>query len=258
MKFLAVLSLCILSSLFASVSHAQQADLLFDKAVTPLLLDYTSTGCPGCGSWGKPNSKAIMEMYGDKLNHMEVHIRFEDPMENELTNTLSENRPGRRFTPQFWVNNKQATLLTKEGYLDSTMTFNNVSALVGQWYQNVNVPAIDAEVLKKDNTIEVVYGARFYSETLKDQDYYLACYLVRDGVMYAQKGQNGKVIAHRNVLTKSADTNAFGQRIDPNENQDAILSASFEKPDENKAAIMIVLWHKNGMTYEAINSLKIE
>lgn len=256
MKFLVVLSLSILS-FFASVSYGQQADLLFDKAVTPLLLDYTSTGCPGCGSWGKPNGKAIMQMYGDKLNHMEVHIRFDDPMENELTNALSENRPGRRFTPQFWVNNKQATLLTQEGYLDSAMTFNNVSALIGQWYQNANVPAIDAEVLKKDNKIEVVYGARFYSETLKDQDYYLACYLVRDGLMHPQKGQNGKVIAHNNVLTKSAD-NAFGQKINPIENQDAILSASFDKPDKDKAAIMIVLWHKNGMTYEAINSLKVE
>lgn len=256
MRVIAILCLFI-SSFFASVSYGQEVNLLFDKPVTPLMLDYTSTGCPGCGSWGKPNGQAIREIYGDKLNHMEVHIRFNDPMENELTNAFSENRPGRRFTPQFWVNNKQATLLTQEGYLDSVMTFRNVATLVGTWYQNPNVPAIDAKVLTKDQKIEVVYGARFYSETLKDQDYYLACYMLRDGVMHAQKGQNGKVIAHNNVLTETADQ-AFGQKIDPIENQDAILKASFTKSTDTKTAVMVVLWHKNGMTYEPINSLKVE
>jgi hypothetical protein len=256
MKFLAVLSLCF-SSLFATLGYAQQADLLFDKPVTPLLLEYSSTGCPGCGSWGKPKSEALRAIHGNKLNHLEVHIRFNDPMENELTKTISENRPGRRFTPQFWINNKQATTLTSEGYLDSTMTFRNAATIVNAWYENANVPSIDAEVLKKDDKIEVVYGARFYSETLKDQDYYLACYLVRDGVMHAQKGQNGKVIAHNSVLTASAD-NAFGKKIEPIENQDTLLKATFDKPSDVESAIMIVMWHKNGMTYEAINSLRVD
>jgi len=256
MKFLAILSLC-LSSLFASVSFGQKADLLFDKAVTPLLIEYTSTGCPGCGSWGKPNSEVLRAIHVGKLNHLEVHIRFNDPMENELTRTFSENRPGRRFTPQFWINNEQATTLTSEGFLDSTMTFRNTDVLVNTWFQNANVPAIDAEVLTIGEKVVVVYGARFYSETLKDKDYYLACYLLRDGLMYPQKGMNGKVVAHNNVLTKSADSH-FGKKIDMNLSQDVFLSASFDKEKDRKTAIMIVMWHKNGMNFEAVNSLRID
>ena len=44
-----------------------------------ILLEFTSTGCPGCGSWGKPTFYSLADQNKDKVIPMAAHIKYGDP-----------------------------------------------------------------------------------------------------------------------------------------------------------------------------------
>jgi hypothetical protein len=50
--------------------QAQESAFAFDHPSTPVFFDYTSTGCPSCGRWGRPNAEALLDIHGEKVNHV--------------------------------------------------------------------------------------------------------------------------------------------------------------------------------------------
>lgn len=242
-----------------SCVKAQEQSFAFDHPSTPVFFDYTSTGCPSCGRWGRPNSEAILALHGDKVNHVAVHIRFNDPMESPLTTTLGQNRPGRKFTPQFWVNAQQATYLNEEGYLDSTKTFDNAAAYIMNAYDTPDVPALDGVVSRSNGKIMVDYGVRFYEDTNMNASYFIGCYLMQDGVMAPQKGANPGNVAHNSVLTASTE-GVYGKAIPMSSVGVKTFSDELDAStvSGDKSYVLLILWKKNGVQYDAVNSLKID
>lgn len=233
---------------------AQSGDLIYDHEPKGVMWEYTSTGCPGCGSWGKPKMDHLLTIIGDKVNHAAVHVRFGDPMENELTKTFYNNRPGRKYTPQFFLNEHACTTLTGQGFLDSTATFDKAVQFANEAY-GASVPLLDGVVTKEGNQLKVKYGVQSNMGGL--DGYNLAAYLLTSGLQYPQKGFRGSNPIHNNVIVSSADEQ-YGVPAQTTGNtfeREAIFDLSGLK---GQPSVLVVLWRKDGTYHFSSNSLRLE
>ena len=95
-------------------SQLEAPDVVLQSRNKPVFFDYTSTGCPGCGSWGAPTFENLSEEYQDKIVPIAVHIKYGDPMITSISTDIAANRDGQRYTPQLWVNSKNAMVCWKQ------------------------------------------------------------------------------------------------------------------------------------------------
>ena len=75
--------------------------LTFVKKTRPVFLEVTSTGCPGCGSWGKPTFKKVVNDFGSDITPLAVHIKYGDPFITTESQAIADNRHGSRYTPHY-------------------------------------------------------------------------------------------------------------------------------------------------------------
>ena len=102
-------------------------DFELTETKKPVFFDYTSTGCPGCVSWGAPTFEQIAKEQGESIVPIAVHIKYRDPMITDVSNAIAENRTGQRYTPQLWVNNTNGMVLNG-GSINTTGSINKITA----------------------------------------------------------------------------------------------------------------------------------
>ncbi|MEN8697308.1 MAG: thioredoxin family protein, partial [Bacteroidia bacterium] len=79
-------------------SNLVAPDVELTEVNKPVLYKYTSTGCPGCGSWGAPTFEGIADELKNDIVPLAVHIKYGDPMITDISNEIADNRVGQRFT----------------------------------------------------------------------------------------------------------------------------------------------------------------
>ncbi|MEX1131691.1 MAG: Omp28-related outer membrane protein [Flavobacteriales bacterium] len=229
----------------------------FQPMTRPLLQEYTSTGCPGCGSWGKPTFMELAAKHGNAITALSLHIKYRDPMITVESEALGDNRFGALFTPQIWVDGENAVLISNGG-IDPGSAKHASQLIERQRAQQQ--PMVAAKASAKDRTLEVSYGASFQHLT-PEGEYALACYLVENGIVYKQAGHAANPATHHHVLRASAE-GTFGTPFTKAQlDADArllkrhVFALTAEQRPENVHAV-VVLWQRSNGRWLALNSVR--
>ncbi|HEY9178722.1 MAG TPA: Omp28-related outer membrane protein [Flavipsychrobacter sp.] len=230
-----------------------KSELTFTKATMPVMLEFTSTGCPGCGSWGKPTFARVAADYVGKITPLAVHIKYGDPMITDESNAIGANRYGNFYTPQIWVADSNAVILN--GGSISGASEQNMRRMLDITLQQVQ-PALAAKLSKEDGKLVVTYGVKFI-DIMPEGEYALACYLTEDGIKAQQTSSAINPATHNHVLRASA-AGAFGKPfassdLTDNEKSWAHTFTLDSKYNADNVYITLVLWKKTGTRYSAIN-----
>ncbi len=229
-------------------------DLTYTKKTSPVFFDYTSTGCPGCGSWGKPTYYSIIKSQPE-VTPLAVHIKYGDPMITDESNAIAANRHGDIFTPQLWVGDSNAVLLSG-AYISGQQSIDRANKLINETKMQ-SQPAVSAHVQKNGNSWKVKYGASF-ADINAEGDYNLACYLTEDGIWATQSSSASNPAVHNHVIRASAQ-GAFGSSFNKaslSTKNEITFEHDFDISDKYKAEntyITVVLWRKSGTRYIPLN-----
>ena len=231
-------------------------DFELTETKKPVFFDYTSTGCPGCGSWGAPTFEQIAKEQGESIVPIAVHIKYGDPMITDVSNAIAENRNGQRYTPQLWVNNTNGMVLNG-GSINTTGTINKITADL----ETIKTEAPEMAIGVGSIVNGDIFKVRYKSKVLADitGEYYLAIYLMEDGILYRQSSAATNPFEHNYVIRKS-NGGGFGTQISQNEltkNTTITGTVEFEIDpnwDKEKLSVSAIIWKKEGTNYYVINA----
>lgn len=237
-------------------SEPATTELNYSKKTSPVMFEITSTGCPGCGSWGKPTFKELVGANGSDVTPLAVHIKYGDPMITEESNAIGNNRHGQRYTPQIWVGDENAVVLN--GHIVSQASKDKANRLIDSNKQ-LEQPSLAAVIEKDGNKWKVIYGAKFI-DIAAEGEYALACFLTEDGIV-APQSSSPNPTTHNHVIRTSAN-GAFGMSFT---NDDLIemetkYEHTFDVSEYNSANtyITIILWKKDGNRYQPVNGFVVK
>ncbi|MEZ5015914.1 MAG: hypothetical protein R2800_02605 [Flavipsychrobacter sp.] len=231
-------------------------ELNYTKRTAPVFLEITSTGCGGCGSWGKPTFKSIVKERGNTITPLAVHIKYNDNMITYESTDIGNNRYGQRYTPQLWVGDENAIVLN--GNIDADASIKNINKLIDE-AKAVTQPALAAKIVRTTDKIDLTYGVKFI-DINPDGEYGLAAFLTEDGYKTYQVAAAVHPETHNNVIRKSA-VGAFGEKFTGTDLKDMEKhwSHSFDISayKESDMYITIILWKKDGNRYMPINGMVV-
>ncbi len=230
-----------------------KSELTYNKATMPVMLEFTSTGCPGCGSWGKPTFARVAADYTDKITPLAIHIKYGDPMITDESNAIGANRYCNFYTPQIWVADSNAVILN--GGSISGNSEMNMRRMLDISLQQTQ-PTLAAKVTREDGKLVVTYGVKFI-DIMPAGVYALACYLTEDGIKAQQTSSATNPATHNHVLRASA-SGAFGTSFTSADLTDSEKSWAHtfsldSKYNADNVYITLVLWKKEGTRYSAVN-----
>lgn len=230
-----------------------KSELTYTKSTMPVMLEFTSTGCPGCGSWGKPTFARIAADYNGKITPLAVHIKYGDPMITDESNAIGANRHGNFYTPQIWVADSNAVILNS-GSISATSEQNTRRMLDISLMETQ--PTLAAKVTKENGKLVVTYGVKFI-DIMAEGEYALACYLTEDGIKYQQTSSATNPATHNHVIRASA-AGTFGNSFAPADlqNEEKSWAHTFTldaKYNPDNVYVTLVLWKKNGSRYSPVN-----
>lgn len=234
----------------------QDTVLEYDKLAKPILFEYTSTGCPGCGSWGKPTFNSIINQNKDKIVPLAIHIKYGDPMITSISEAIAANRYGSLYTPQIWLNDSNGVVLTG-GYISSQTSINNINAMKENALLSSNA-IIGGSVIKKSNHSVYIKTGIKESEAFLNGEYFLSCYLLNDSLVHHQSSSPYNPTIHNYVIRKAVDDIAWGKQI-------KFLDGKFEFQYEfknyeaNKINYFVsILWKKENNRYVPKGAFRFE
>lgn len=227
--------------------------LTYKKKTSPVFMEYTSTGCPGCGSWGKPTFASISAMHDGDIVPLAIHIKYGDPMITDESTAIGNNRHGQRYTPQLWVDDENAVVLVNGG-ISSASSVEKANDLIDANIQLVQ-PSVAAVISKKNSKLEVTYGVKFI-DIEPNGEYGLSCFLTEDGIKHQQTSSATNPATHNHVIRASAN-GAFGTQFTGSDliDNEKSWTHSFDISGfaEANTYVTIILWKKDGNRYIPIN-----
>lgn len=259
-KFLSI----ILVLLFVSVTFSNKAvdeDIQIEKKIRPLLIEYTSTGCPGCGGWGNPTFKQLSKQYDGKVSPMAAHIKYGDPMINKISEQLADNRSGRKYTPQIAVNRENAVVI--KGSIDHRASMKKVSRLVNQ-YSAISAPYLGGETSIRGDQLHFnsLIDLSSYSGNLEEIK--IAVYLLENQLIHKQAGAEKSNEVHSHVIKAAFTKDAFGENLSQmtiNQAKQIKYQGSFDlkasETNPKNAEVTVVIWKKEEDGFSPINSLPL-
>lgn len=239
-------------------SGPSKAELSFVKKTRPVFFEMTSTGCPGCGGWGKPTFAKLAQQYGEDITPVAVHIKYGDPMITTESTAIWDNIDGNRFTPMIFVQDENAVIVNG-GYIQQESEANAIKLLDEALM--TEQPALAANIQKADDKWTVTYGAKFI-DMMATGEYSLSCYLIEDGIVHQQSNYANNPATHDHVI-RTSSSGAFGNTFsatDLEDNEVSWVSELSISGDYNKdnLYITLVLWKKTNGRYAAINGTVVK
>jgi hypothetical protein len=237
------------------VIEEEVVELSYDSIQNAIIQDFTSTGCPGCGSWGVPTFEQFIKN-NPTVVPVSVHIKYNDPMITQESNDLGNNRVGRKWTPQLAIGNEQCVLLTNSNSIDGQGSVAKMNAEFASLTSMAPVVAADAKYKIEEGKVTVNYGSKSL-ENLTGE-YFISTLLMEDSIVYKQSNASQNFV-HNYVIRESVD-NVFGTAIPAaklNKGEIHELEATFEVDNswrESKLYVIVLVWKKNGGIYEFINA----
>lgn len=243
-------------------TQKEPAKIVLDNINRPVLFDFTSTGCPGCESWGKPTFNTIAEDYAGNIVPLAVHIKYGDPMITPISEAIANNRTGAFYTPQLWVNNKNGMILSGNS-INSAASVENIRAEIDIKIAETPEMAVGVSGIIDKSTIRVRLKTKNLSEL--SGEYYKAIYIIENGLNYNQSNSSFNPTIHDFVIREINDQ-LFGKAIPNNatdknfENEEILTFELVGSWNPNKLGVSTVIWKKIGATFYVVNAFykKIE
>ncbi|WP_235295664.1 Omp28-related outer membrane protein [Portibacter marinus] len=247
MRILYTLLFCFLTTFSFAQSQSTKQKTLVTKR--------TATWCPNCGNWGWDFAKALEELEND--NAILVKAHYSGDLLSQAAVDITKNFDA-IYQPEFYLNEVRqdvgnSSWSGKVSEFDKAINENaERDARVGfEISANIEGSTITTEV-----TLEVLQDLQ--------GNYFLATYLLEDGVINDQSGRGNDVV-HDHVLRASLTGESFGQEIFI-EGADAgsTLSLGYENTGEEFQSgifrILTVVWKKEGerFTVENVHSAPVQ
>jgi hypothetical protein len=222
--------------------------LNFTSKPKPIVFEYTSTGCPGCGSWGKPTFNNVVNQYQGEIVPVAVHIKYGDPMITETSNDVGANRHGQFYTPQIWVNDSNGVVINNNMIMGQA-SVDRINHLIGYYKAKTPDLFLDIQTEAKSSKLGVRYGIK--SNLISGDDLYLSCYLMESKIEAQQSSYANNPAIHNHVIRKS-DEMTFGRLLSLNSGNDNTqeFETTFDLQNETaEYSVTIILWKKDGNRY---------
>jgi hypothetical protein len=231
------------------------APLVYNKSLKPVLFEVTSTGCPGCGSWGKPTFSQMISEFNEDVIPLAVHIKYGDPMITPYSNDIAANRYGSRFTPQLWVNDSLGMVL-QNGRIASELSITRLRELIQNGQQPTDFTAAGSSKLKERQLIART-GIKL-NDVSNASDYLLSCYLIGNGFKHTQAGYAGKNPATHNHVIIDAAHDSWGQLIEPEADSTFSFEHVFnlENVRVEELHLVSLVWKKEQNRYRCIGGFR--
>lgn len=234
--------------------NTKDSGLVFHNSLKPVLFDFTSTGCPGCGSWGKPTFNSLSKEYSENIVPIAVHIKYGDPMITAFSNEIAANRYGQIYTPQIWVNDTNGVQLVNNN-INPVASINTLKSLISN-SKSKDIAFAEGIILNKSSEkLEVKLGVKFKNNPVNG-DYYLSCYLLQDNILHNQSSSPTNPTTHNSVIV-DAFNNTWGAKVELNPNNEFEYRHSFDlKQNGENMHLVSILWLKKGNRYVALGGFK--
>ena len=222
----------------------------------PVFFDFTSTGCPGCGSWGKPTFVMIKSSENQNIVPIAVHIKYGDPMITDVSNAIASNRTGQLFTPQLWVNNTNG-MVTSGGRINSTTSVSSIETEINAFKDTDVAIQVGVSSITSEGEIAIRYKTKALKEL--DGEYYLGIYVMENGIVERQSSSPANPAEHNNVIRASYQ-DGFGtlipsEELKANAENEGTFNLKFEDDWNMKNLYAtIIVWKKSDDKYVVVNA----
>lgn len=227
------------------------------KVVLPLMIEYTSTGCPGCGGWGKPVFNKLRTDLSERVVPLAAHIKYGDPMITDISNDLAANRLGQKYTPQIAINRENAVVI--QNGIQHQASIDKINRLIEK-YSSIEAPGLGALIRRDGQKIKVETVVDFSDFALQNKSINLAVYLTEDNVKNRQAGSHNNPETHNHVI-RAAATGSFGKRISPanlNKDKKIFLNHEFDlkeyQVNPQNTYVTLVIWQEASDGFYPLNS----
>jgi hypothetical protein len=228
----------------------------YDYKFRSLLLEFTSTGCPGCGSWGKPTFYNLAKNNADNVIPIAAHIKYGDPMISGVAEFLASNRVGSRYTPQIWVNDK-SIMVIENNRINGTQSIQNANDLIKNASKNEGY-GLGSRLIIQDGKAYTKYGISMKAE-VPAGDYYVSSYLMEDGILADQAGvsSSSNPVTHNFVVRQAANA-TWGNKVTKIAGEPLLAEWEHTYNDNVKEGqyLVNIVWKKEGNIYKPVNISK--
>lgn len=226
-------------------------ELSYSTEQNVIIQEFTSTGCPGCGSWGIPTFEKFIDD-NPTVVPIAVHIKYGDKFITTESNALGNNRVGSRFTPQISIGSEPCVVLSSGGI--------NAAASVAKMQKEFDsLSGLDQQVKVaanytiEDGNIIIHYGGEVLAGA--NGEYVLTAYVMENGNVASQIGGKSNEI-HNHVIRTSTDE-AFGTPLEGKKEFNKTIELDADWNWEN-IYVTAIVWKKNGNVFEFENAIQAE
>ena len=230
--------------------------ITLEETNKPVFFDYTSTGCPGCGSWGAPTFETIADRLESSIVPVAVHIKYGDPMITGASEAIAANRTGQFYTPQLWVNNNNAMVLAGSS-INGNASAEKINTEIESFQNAETTLAVGVSHAINDDKITIRYKTKALENL--DGEYWIGVYVMENGILYRQSSGAENPFEHNHVIRVS-NSGGFGDLLgesgltqDSEIEKTVTLTLLEEWNTENLYATAIV-WKKEGSNYVVVNA----
>ena len=221
-----------------------------------ILMEFTSTGCPGCGSWGKPTFYSLTDNNVDDVVPIAAHIKYGDPMISGVAEFFASNRTGSRYTPQIWVNDKTIMVISGNS-ISGAASITNANNLIMNAIPTKDV-GLGSVMVIQDGKAYSKYGVKLNADFAAG-DYWINSYLLEDGIVEQQLGYRSNPATHNYVLRQAAN-GPWGNMITKKSGEvfEASWVHTYTEDIKEGQYLVNVLWKKTGGIYRPVNAVKVK
>ena len=175
--------------------------LLVEQKNRGILIDFSETWCPPCGSSGGPGFDSSLYLEGTSISAMKVYGSSSPAtMNSALSNGLATayNVSG---VPDFWFNNSE---LNPGGgvYSSAGANYNWVNTKANAFMAEPVLAGVSLNKNIQGDSVSVTTRVKFFQAQSSGNQYTLAVYLVEDNIISNQSTNSGANpnYRHRNLL----------------------------------------------------------
>lgn len=238
-------------------SNGDSINLSYQEKAKPVVFEITSTGCPGCGSWGKPVFSQLIAQYGKQIVPVAVHIKYGDPFITNISETIASNRYGAFYTPQIWINDTNGVSISLGGGIQTEASVRKMNDLINRRLADSG-PYLSGLVYEQSSDfIKFKVGVDFKDYEAGGHQYFLSTYLMESQLENHQTGSMSNPTLHHHVIRKSfGDT--WGEPVELNNGRFEYKGEfSLEYQNEHHE-LVIILWRKQVNRYEAVGAFSFK
>ena len=215
-----------------------------------LITKRTATWCPFCGAWGWDFFENLIEDNNQEALLIAAH--YSGQLQNSTAIAITSNFNG-ISQPRFYVGN-----------FDQGVNSGNVGTKREQIRDQVMATAASSPVVNSgieaildEGEVTLNVKTRFFQDA--EGEFYVAPYIIEDGVINLQSGQ-GNDAEHKFILRTSFTDNPFGEVV--SEGQVA-SGTTFDQQFSltldpswivDNITVAVIIWQKDGDAYNFINT----